>query len=47
MRWFFVWLVLGVSGVAHADDPETLDAKDIQRAFAPYVPRSAAAMLAP
>lgn len=38
MRWFPVWLMLGVAGVAHADAPETLDAKDIQHYFAPYLP---------
>jgi hypothetical protein len=38
MRWFLVWLMLGVSGVAHADDPDTLSAKEIQYYFAPYLP---------
>ncbi|HEX8114025.1 MAG TPA: hypothetical protein VF516_40110 [Kofleriaceae bacterium] len=35
---FLVWLMLGVSGVAHADAPDTLSAKEIQYYFAPYLP---------
>ena len=38
MRWLIVWLILGVSGVAHADDPETLTARDLQHYVAPYIP---------
>jgi hypothetical protein len=38
MRWLLVSLLLGVSGVAHADDAETLNAKEIQHYFEPYVP---------
>lgn len=38
MRWYLVWLMLGVSGVAHAEDPDTLNAKEIEYYFAPYLP---------